>query len=293
MDDPELEKEIFNRDGVLSQVEGALQIQDEQERSNAIEKLVDDRLKLLKEYSVKREFSLLSPPRKGYLHPESGVRRTFLVEPFRVDDSDVFNMLIDTFQEFKTNPGWKGRTMREIAPNAVQRTIGKYFGNHYATTSTEGRNREFYMDRSGSETDDIALVELKGKGIAVCAEKAAVAQNLLSFLGYESELVASSNCRLNTPDQDDATGHMFNIISSEDRHFIYDPANPVLDKKDDGAIHSVRPAFYPISNEQYKQLMKGGQIEVTHNDGVWDGQESHKGPDQKRIYGGPSQATLK
>lgn len=38
--------------------------------------------------------------------------------------------------------------------------------------------------------------------------------------------------------------------------------------------------------------MNGGQVEVTHNDGIWDGQQAHKGPDQKRMYGGPSQATF-
>ena len=173
------------------------------------------------------------------------------------------------------------------------RTIGNYFGNHWATGTAENKNRSFYLDRSSSDSEDIHLNELKGKQIGVCAEKAAVAQNLLSFLGYESYLVASSNCRLESPDKPDPGGHMFNIIKSGENQLIFDPTNSSLIMEDDGSVHTVMPAIYPLNTEEYQLIMNGGQVTVVHNDGIWDGNQTIKGPDQTRIYGGPTEVTAK
>lgn len=292
MDDTVETKEVsvFNKDQILSKVDDLLQIQDETERVKKTAEFIDEWSKILTKHATPREFSLLSRQRKGFLHPESGIRRTFIVDPFMVDDPEIYKLLIDTFREFKSSSGWKEKSLREVAPYAILRTIGNYFGNHWGTNSTEDDNKTFYLDRSRSNSEDIHLNELKGKGMAVCAEKAAVAQNLLSFLGYESELVASSKCRLESPEQDQG-GHMFNVIKSDDRFFIFDPTNPILSKKEDGSVHTVMPSFYPINQEDHQRLMNGGQVEVTRNDGIWDGQQTTKGPDQKRIYGGPNQAT--
>lgn len=284
--------QIFNRDQVLSQLDELLTIQDDSARETKTSEFVDSRLKLLTENSVARKFSIMSPPRKGFIHPDSGIRRNFLVEPFHVDDPEIYRQLIMTFKEFKENDNWKGRTLREIAPYAIVRAIGTYFGNHYTTDTTENNNRAFYMDRSGIEAEDIHLKELKGKEIAVCAEKAATAQNLLSFLGYESDLVASSKCRLQSPDQDDEDGHMYNIITSGDRHLIFDPSNSVIVKQSDDEIYTVMPAIYPVDEDGYKGLMNGGQVQVTHQDGIWDGEQTSKGPAQTRIYGGPNPASV-
>ncbi len=283
---------IFNRDQVLSQIDDLLKIQDQDERQAKTAEFIDERLKLLTEQSAPREFSLLSRPRKGFLNPESRIRRTFFVDPFMVDDPEAYKLLIDTFKEFKDAPGWSEKSLRDIAPYAVLRTIGNYFGNHWSSNNTENNNRAFYMKRSTAESDDIHLNELKGKGIAVCAEKGAVAQNLLSFLGYESELVASTKCRLESPEKGDEGGHVYTVIKGDTNYFIFDPTNPTLIKREDGNVHTVMPSFYPINQESYQQLMSGGWVEVTHNDGILDGGQTIKGSDQRRIYGGPSQATV-
>ncbi len=290
MDDIETrEVNLFNRDQVLGKVDDLLKIEDDAERAKEISEFIDDRLKLLTENSTPQTFSVMSKPKRGFLYPESGIKRSFIVDPFLVDDPEIYKQVIETFKEFRANPDWQGKTLREIAPFAILRTIGNYFGNHWGTENTENNNRVFYMDRSGVDSEDIHMSELKGKKIAVCAEKAAAAQNLLSFLGYDSELIASSKCRLESLEKDDQGGHMYNLITSGDNHLIFDPANPTLLTKDDSSIYMAMPAFYPIDQDDYKRLMSGGQVEVTHNDRTWDGQQTHMGPDQKRIYGGPNQ----
>lgn len=285
------EARIFNRDQVLGEIGSLLEIQDSAERSQQETRFIDDRLTLLTQSSVPREFSLMSAPRRGFLHPESGIMRNFMVNPFHVDDPEIYKMLLETFKEFKADPTWQQRTLREIAPFAILRTIGNYFGNHWATTSTDHKNREFYMDRSGVGTEDIHLQEIKGKGIAVCAEKGAVAQNLLTFLGYDSQIVASDICHI-ASDPDETPGHIYNVVTSGAHHLIFDPTNPVLVHDAQGNILHAMPAFFPISDNDYQELMKGGLITVTHNDVVSNGQTSEKGPDEERIYGGQGKTTF-
>lgn len=282
------EAQIPKRDQVLSEIDGIFKVGDPDERKQKSSDFVAERLKALTETSTRKEISLLSPAYKGFVHPESGIRRNFLVDPFHIDDDELYSVLLDTLGEFRESSNWQGKSLREIVPFAVVRAIGKYYGNYWAYNSTEAENQEFYMERSTATSEDISLKELKGKGFAVCAEKASAAQNLLSFLGYDVELIASSNCRLESPGQDDRGGHMFNVISSESGHYIFDPTNPSLLEDDQGKVVSFLPANYKITNEEYQGLMSGGQVEVTHNDGKWDGTQAIKGPDQTRTYGGPS-----
>lgn len=209
-----------------------------------------------------------------------------------VDDPEIYKLLLDSFKEFKDSQNWQGRSLREITPYAILRTIGNYFGNYFSTTNTESLNRAFYWDRGSADSEDVHLNELKGKEFAVCAEKAATAQNLLSFLGYESVLIASTKCRLNTSEQDDQGGHMYEVVTSGENYLIFDPTNPTLVEKEDGGTYTIVPAFYPLGQMEYKVLMSGGQVEVIHNDATWDGQKINKGPDQKRIYGGPDKNTV-
>lgn len=279
---------IFNRDEILGEISDILQTEDENERVARTSEFTSRRLVLLTENSTPGNFTIMSGARKGFLHPESGISRNIMVDPFMVDDPEIYKLLIEKFKEFKDNPNWKDKSLREIAPYAILDTVRSYFGNGYATESTEDQNQTFYMDRSSATSEAIPLNELKGQQIAVCAEKAATAQNLLSFLGYESELVASTKCRLESPENDDLSGHMYNVVTSGENHLIFDPANPNLVTRDDGGVQFVLPSFYPIDQEGYTKLMSGGQVEITHRDGRWDGEKILPGKEYQRIYGGPN-----
>lgn len=202
---------------------------------------------------------------------------------------NFIKVLLDSFQQFKENPAWQNRSMREIAQHALVRALGTYFGNYYGTDGIEAKNREFYLNHSDMESEDIPISDFRGKCIGVCAEKAAVAQNLLTFMGYDSELVMSTNNRLNSSGVNDKDGHAYNIISSDRGHFVHDPTNPVIVENTDGSLHTVLPSNYPISEEQYQSLVKGGQVEVIHNDLTLDDGVYQKQEAVKRVYGGPKQ----
>lgn len=281
------ESENRERDRMLSAIAEIIDLPEGEERNQKIDELVNSRLEELTAVTEPRKFIIVSKPVKGFLHPESEVSRSLIVDPFKVDDPDIYKDLIESFQEFKRSPAWEARTLREVAPFAIQRAIGKYFGNHFPTGNAEKVNRAFYMDRSDAFSEPFSIRELKGKNFAVCAEKSSVTQNLLAFLGYESELVATTKARLNSPEQDDQDGHMYNIISRGENHQIFDPTNPVLVKDENGSVRSVFPALYSIDEEKYQELMGGGQVQIVHNDRVFSEGKYINGPDKVRIYGGP------
>lgn len=161
--------------------------------------------------------------------------------------------------------------------------LSEYFGNHFGTQSTEARNREFYSDHTTADSETINLSELKGEKIAVCAEKATVAHNYLKFLGIDSHVVFSNNCKLG----DSRDGHVYIIFSTTNGRFIFDPANPILVEDNEGKINSVNPALYKISEEDYNHLLNrdNHQVIVQHIDQKIDNGKYIPQEPQSRVYG--------
>jgi len=241
----------------LKEIEEILKFSEEEQR-----KYIEERLKSLTANSKPGEISLVDQTiYSGFLGPEMKIRHSMIVSPFVVDDPDIYLLFFNVIRKFKEREDWKGKSLREIMPFAIQAALSEYFGNAIGGVSTESRNREFYLDAS-LESDQISINELKGKKIAVCAEKAAVAQNLLAFVELESKLIASSHCRI--PEEDKYTAHMYILIHGVDGDMIYDPTNPVLIISKEGKLISYYPALYPITQEQYQELINGGSIIVRH-----------------------------
>lgn len=281
-------KSLTARDRILAEIERIVGETDDKKREEISKEFIAARVEKLTSESEPKTLSLvMGSVHSGFVHPESRIMRNFLVDAVRVDDPQIYQVLLDSFRQFRENPSWRDRSMREIAPQALARTLGEYFGNYYGTSSTEQNNRKFYWDHGSADSEDLSISEFRGKKIGVCAEKAAVAQNLLTFMGYETELVMSTNNRLNASETDDKDGHAYLIITSDRGHFIHDPTNPIMVEKEDGSIFTVMPSNYPISNEKYQGLIEGRQVQVDHTDMTWDGTSYQKQESVKRTYGGP------
>jgi len=248
------------------------------------EEFINERLQELESTSEPKRISLpFNNKHFGFIHPKSEVKRSMMVDGFLLDDSEVYKTFLDALTELQNNPSWKDVSLRQMMSMAIQYGIGKYFGNITATANTENRNRQFYMDHSSADSDPISIKDFKDKKMGVCAEKAAVAQNLLSFVGIDSYLINSSKCKFVSGDE----AHAYNLLATEKGYFIYDPTNPHLSiNKETDQIINYGPAIYPISEEQFNSIKNGGTVEVEHSD-------EYQGPTgrvereiTKRVYGG-------
>lgn len=102
------------------------------------------------------------------------------------------------------------------------------------------------------------LSSLKGKNCAICAERAAVAQNLFSLLGIESYYFTGE-----VKDVDGPVPHSFNLIKYRNQYIIYDSSKIDQINKNGKLVDTYYRRI--ISDEDAMKLLSGESI--TTNDG--------------------------
>ena len=126
--------------------------------------------------------------------------------------------------------------------NVIQYFIWKYFGYNAGDVLQR-------MDIYSNSQDYLSVKELKGKSIAACSERSAMVQNILKFLGFDSELVFGE---LNGKES-----HAYIIFKADNEDFriLYDPMNPVVYKTADGERYC--PGVCLMPEEEYIKLKNG------------------------------------
>jgi hypothetical protein len=281
---PQENKEKLNKSSyeeILNEVEKNIDTPDE------IKNFIEKRLHVLKNESSKVDIGSFSRQwHEGFIHPDSLIRRSYMVDPFCLDDDSIYEDMFSMIKKFKEHPWWKDKSMRQMMPFIIQHTIAEYFGNLTSYSNTEESNRKFYIEHNNLMMPAISISELKGKNIGVCAEKSAVSENLTSFLGLESYYIISNTCKAN-PDDNDAF-HAYNIWKTENGYFIYDATNPSLNlEKDTNKILDYNPAIYPITEEIFNEIKIGETTRVKHTDRVSDSERNIlETKVTERVYGG-------
>lgn len=269
---------------VLTAMEDA--IQKSEDDPAVLEAFISERVKTLLSQSQSTHIGAMGKRiHPGFIHPETEIQRNGLVDPVYINDNEAYNVLFETLLDFKLNPGWKDKTLREMSVSAIQIALGRYFGNPVSYNDTDARNREFYMNHTTANSKPLSIGEFEGKGIAVCAEKAALAQNLLSFMGMESTMVVGE-LKESVEDMP-ITFHVYNICKTNKGHFVYDPTHPSLQLDSEEKLISTIPSVYPISAEQFEELMAGGSLSVTHRDFIQDQEGTWQQIHYELVYVGP------
>lgn len=221
--------------------------------------------------------------REGFLHPKTEIRvvQDGRIPGFRVDDPHIYGKSLDFLKSSSSKP------------EAVQRTIDSFFGIDHATNGLpsqkylRNKRREAAYARSGKGRP-LSLKDIREERIEMCAEKAAVAQNLITFLGDRSWLV-DCYARLTRYDGGiDEGQHLFNIIEAQSNNYtLYDPNHPFEVRDYEGEIIGVQPALFHITGEDFSAIKKGEAIEVMHK----EIKKAQNGKEEvalrKYTYGGP------
>ena len=171
---------------------------------------------------------------------------------FNVDDLDLYRSLITYIK--KVDPNLlinNGKLCNDNVMRLVQAVIIDYFG----LFSTEEDRSSLYESKSGDESFSIS--EFKRNKTALSVERAAVAQNLLSFLGYNPMMVYGYLSRENDKVNSD---HVFNIIMRNGKATVADFTNPIYK---DG--HFYQTALYSINADRLENFKKGkGILDIDH-----------------------------
>ena len=130
------------------------------------------------------------------------------------------------------------------AANLVYYFIRSYFG----LDGDDEKRRDLFRGK----IEPFSIDMFRGKNAAVCAERAAVAQNLFSLLGIESYYVIG---------QLDGINHAFNVINFNDKHYIYDSSTEET-IYENGKVKDWKAYIKPISEDNFDTLFKGEKIDM-------------------------------
>ena len=167
---------------------------------------------------------------------------TLLPKILQLPPKDEFNHMIDIF-------------------NLLQSEINQYYG------TTEQENRLTFYINNGIKTDDedvriCSMSQIKGKGIAQCADKASLANNVLLILNNMDLFDYQVNYlnALTTLNNGIPEGHAFlefSRINAKGKitHIVYDVTNPEIVLLNDKEYFY--PAIYSLTDEEYQSFLNG------------------------------------
>lgn len=276
--------DINKFESTLNNLQQILDIENSEVQEKALKTFINSRLNELQTETLAQQAPLSLVGNRieaDFINPETDIKRNWLVDSLNLNDPEIYTYLLNSVSNFYKQ--WNKPNLRNIVGYSIIYALGDYFGNHIATSDTAKNNVEFYLNHTDINSTTINLEELKGKKIAVCAEKATVAHNYLKFLGADSRVIFSNNCRLD----DSNDGHAYIIISSKNGDFIFDPTNSIITTNTENTVTAISPAIYKISNEDYTHLLKrdGEQVKVQHiNQKEENGKLTTQTP-EARIYG--------
>lgn len=95
------------------------------------------------------------------------------------------------------------------------------------------------------------------KGIAQCAERAAVANNLLEFAGMETTYITG---KIHSEDKSPELHAYLILTGNSGKKYIYDPTNPfMIFSAEDHRLVQTQPAIHPGA----EPVLEGGSMEST------------------------------
>jgi len=103
--------------------------------------------------------------------------------------------------------------------DVIIETVNDYF-NGYANID---QRMKYYKTRDFEKPGENKISNLKGTGAAMCVERAAVTQNLLTLLGINSFFKTSGIINNNEKEV-----HSYNIIEHNNKYYIFDTSIPNL-----------------------------------------------------------------
>ena len=188
----------------------------------------------------------------------------FIDSNTRISNVDSDWVISDNNYAYYFVNGLRERGIKNIpdALNKVHSFINAYFGIY---TKPEIRE-QIVMSAPAGKTIDVST--LAGKNTAICVERTALVQNLVTMLGVESYFITG-----NIQDKDGFCPHAYNIIRFNDQFYLYDVSKEVAVNVNGNVMY--QPYVKPISTEQVETLFSAKQINT--GDRIYDSTAKYNG----------------
>lgn len=178
----------------------------------------------------------------GFVGPDNRVYAQAGGVGIRLDDDEPYNIALDELRtryyeiRDKLPPE---RALLNASLMAAQRAEVKYFGNVFSGSGADYQ-REMLVGDYMDDVEDRSISEFKG--IAKCAERAFVSNNILQVFGQEPSVEIG---HLRMGDGADTLHAYLLVEDSEGGKRLFDPQNPTVMINQDGHITDIVPTIYP------------------------------------------------
>lgn len=217
---------------------------------------------------------------KGFIHPNTRIRYTNMT-------AFTYSMkTIDFYYGFAKYLKQRNIQNKGTLIKYLQNFINEYFG----VSKTEGDNRDDFLfsltlgatandDEAWDKIEKLEIGDFKRKKVAMCTEKASLAQNVLSLFGIESYW-----CMGYVNNNGKIEPHCFNIARAKDNYILLDYSIPCA------VIHSNRVADWaPFQGKieilELEQILEGKNQEFTNYEYIISNNNLQITSDNtKRIY---------
>lgn len=192
----------------------------------------------------------------GFLTKNVEISKDFYSTGFVLDDTSFYKMIVQHIKNSDKNLISNNTYIMHL----IQRTINDYFG----VTATQQRRLSVYnssvsIDEDGLPSDKpFSVKKFKQNNSGCCSERSAVAQNILSFLGYDTSMIYGYVLSEHSGKNE---AHVYNCISLPNGNgVLIDFTNPIFRN---GRYY--RPSIHKVDSEKLKKFTRGnGEIEVFH-----------------------------
>ncbi|MCI8778360.1 MAG: hypothetical protein HFI87_04365 [Bacilli bacterium] len=188
---------------------------------------------------------------KGYISSNSPIKSSKSAEAFYLDNINIYYDFIKQYKEH----------INEDNLIKMFQDLQNYFTDTFGLTGSQKKRNEVYCEYSSElqnklfDVEGLSVHKLTEKGAAMCLERSAILQNILSLLGLNSYFIYG---KLEKFAIDNVTSelHSYNIVKiTSDDYLIYDISNPLSLEYDNTKYYF--PAINVIGEGQLNDLIDG------------------------------------
>lgn len=188
---------------------------------------------------------------KGYISSNSPIKSSKSAEAFYLDNINIYYDFIKQYKEH----------INEDDLIKMFQDLQNYFTDTFGLMGSQKKRNEVYCEYSSElqnklfDVEGLSVHKLTEKGAAMCLERSAILQNILSLLGLNSYFIYG---KLEKFAIDNVTSelHSYNIVKiTSDDYLIYDISNPLSLEHDNTKYYF--PAINVIGEGQLNDLIDG------------------------------------
>ena len=201
-----------------------------------------------------------NPVYKGFIPLDTRIKYSnFGVEDYSMKTTDFIYEFIKNIKKYNlTN---KGQII-----HFLEYYINSYFGLP-GGISRESLFNDIVWNSTTTDDEYFAALEkneigmLKNKRAAQCTERSAVAQQILSVLGFET-FYCMGCVDLGNNHQEP---HCFNIIKRKNDYALVDYSCPITEYNEDNSVRAYYPFIATLSNDEFTDFLNNGVIKSFSN----------------------------